>query len=398
MHVSPLLSALLVLGLGGSVQAGQLVAVDSTDNIYDIDMTTGVKTLIGTLSSNVGLAAGLARDPATGTVYLVTTTGDSLYTLDIPTGVATLIGVFSSTLVTMHGVEWDSSTGTLYGGSNGNLFTIDTTTATVTQVGTSGLSSFLNLGYVPATDTLYGMNTTTDSFYTIDRTTGVATLIGPMGSTVSNPHGLAYDTDSATMWMVDSSTDSLYTIDLATGAATLIGAHGGSSNILGLVYLPGGPPGTGYCFGDGSGTACPCGNAGAAGNGCASSVNANGGNLAATGAASIAADTLVLVGSGMPNASALYFQGTTQPGSGLGVLFGDGLRCVAGSVVRLDTKTNAGGTSQYPDVGDLAIGIKGANVAGGVRNYQCWYRNADPVFCTPSTFNLTNGVQVTWQP
>jgi hypothetical protein len=32
-----------------------------------------------------------------------------------------------------------------------------------------------------------------------------------------------------------------------------------------------------------------------------------------------------------------------------------------------------------------------------VRNYQAWYRNA-AVFCSPSTFNLTNGYQVTWAP
>ena len=32
----------------------------------------------------------------------------------------------------------------------------------------------------------------------------------------------------------------------------------------------------------------------------------------------------------------------------------------------------------------------------GAAIYQVWYRNAAS-FCTPSTFNLTNGVLVTWQ-
>jgi hypothetical protein len=32
-----------------------------------------------------------------------------------------------------------------------------------------------------------------------------------------------------------------------------------------------------------------------------------------------------------------------------------------------------------------------------VRSYQAWYRNA-AAFCTPSTFNLTNGYSVTWAP
>jgi hypothetical protein len=35
--------------------------------------------------------------------------------------------------------------------------------------------------------------------------------------------------------------------------------------------------------------------------------------------------------------------------------------------------------------------------APGVRTYQAWYRNA-AAFCTASTFNLTNGVQLTWGP
>ncbi len=152
-----------------------------------------------------------------------------------------------------------------------------------------------------------------------------------------------------------------------------------------------GPTSVAYCFGDGSGTACPCGNNGAAGNGCASSVNANGGNLTSTGSPSISADTLVLQGSGMPNSSALYFQGTAQISS----VFGDGLRCAGGAVIRLGTKNNLVGASSYPVGADQSISVRGMNVAGNVRDYQVWYRNA-AAFCTVSTFNLTNGLEVTW--
>ncbi|MBL8861515.1 MAG: hypothetical protein JNK02_05835 [Planctomycetes bacterium] len=151
------------------------------------------------------------------------------------------------------------------------------------------------------------------------------------------------------------------------------------------------------CFGDGLGTACPCGNSGATGNGCASSVNASGGNLSSTGTPSIGADTLVLVGSGMPNSSVLYFQGTAPVNGGLGSVFGDGLRCAGGSVIRLGTKNNVGGGSSYPAPGDLAVSVRGLCSAGDVRVYQAWYRNAAS-FCTPATFNLTNGLSATWQP
>jgi hypothetical protein len=153
-----------------------------------------------------------------------------------------------------------------------------------------------------------------------------------------------------------------------------------------------------FCFGDGQGTPCPCGNDAApgSGTGCLSSLGV-GALLGATGSASVSADTLVLQGSAMPNASALYFQGTLQVGGGQGTLFGDGLRCAGGAVLRLGTQTNVLGASHYPEVGDDPISIRGAVVPGAVHTYQVWYRNAAS-FCTAAAFNLTNGVQAVWGP
>jgi len=156
------------------------------------------------------------------------------------------------------------------------------------------------------------------------------------------------------------------------------------------------PAGTAFCFGDGTGTACPCGNSGAVGRGCANSTGV-GARLAASGSASVANDTLVLAGSGMPNSSVLYFQGTTQQSGGNGAVFGDGLRCAAGSVIRLGTKFNSAGGSEFPSGADPLISVRGLVAAGNVRTYQCWYRNA-AAFCNPETFNLSNGIQTTWGP
>ncbi|MBL8863253.1 MAG: hypothetical protein JNK02_14750 [Planctomycetes bacterium] len=153
------------------------------------------------------------------------------------------------------------------------------------------------------------------------------------------------------------------------------------------------------CFGDGTGTPCPCGNSGAAGRGCANSIHASGALLASTGIASVSADSLVLVGSAMPVSTALYFQGTGLSGAGLGVAFGDGLRCASGATVRLATKTNFGGGSQYPGAGDPAVSVRGlVPAAGGARTYQVWYRNSDPGFCTPAFFNLSNALVAAWIP
>jgi hypothetical protein len=158
------------------------------------------------------------------------------------------------------------------------------------------------------------------------------------------------------------------------------------------------PPGSAYCAGDGSGTACPCGNASAIGanEGCLDSFGL-GGKLVASGVPSLGNDTFALHGSQMPNSSVLYFQGTQQQSGGAGVPFGDGLRCAGGSILRLGTKLNVGGASQYPDAGDASVSLAGQVTTPGLRCYQIWYRNS-AAFCSAAVFNLTNAWQVTWAP
>jgi hypothetical protein len=147
-----------------------------------------------------------------------------------------------------------------------------------------------------------------------------------------------------------------------------------------------------YC--EGTVATCPCGNGGAPGSGCANSLFAGGATLTATGNTQVSADTVVLTGTGMPNSTCLYFQGTTRTLAP----FGDGLRCVAGAVIRLGVKINAGNTSSYPLAGDPPVSVAGAiPAAGGTRHYQIWYRNG-AVFCTPATFNLTNALTIVWTP
>lgn len=161
------------------------------------------------------------------------------------------------------------------------------------------------------------------------------------------------------------------------------------------------PTGTQSCFGDGSGAPCPCGNTGAVGRGCDNSVATGGGRLEAHGAASAASDSLQLRARFLPpTSSALFFQGTSQVAGGAGAPFGDGLRCVSGSTIRLGTNFATGGAVDfgYGVVGDPWISVAGAiPPTGGTREYQVWYRNA-PAFCTSATYNLTNGTSVVWTP
>ncbi len=177
------------------------------------------------------------------------------------------------------------------------------------------------------------------------------------------------------------------------------------SDILGAFYEPQqGGAWTTFCAGDGSGVACPCGNNGAPGRGCGTSISSSGAVLNGLGVASTNNDTFVLSLANAPiGVAALFFQGTSASGGGAGVVFGDGVRCVSGSIIRLGIKTTTnggvlGGIANYPSAGDASITTRGAVPAtGGVRLYQAWFRNSAP-YCTASTFNLSNGLRVTWLP
>lgn len=150
-----------------------------------------------------------------------------------------------------------------------------------------------------------------------------------------------------------------------------------------------------YCFGDSSGTACPCGNSGGTGRGCANSTNASGALLETqSGVSSTFFDSLVIRVTGVPSSAAcLFFQGSTLLA---GNPFGDGLQCAGGSVVRLATRTASAGSASYPVGADQVISQRGGIPAEGARRgYQVWYRNA-AAYCTASTFNLSNGLQVDW--
>ena len=155
-----------------------------------------------------------------------------------------------------------------------------------------------------------------------------------------------------------------------------------------------------YCTGDTQASAgpCPCGNYGAYGHGCASSNNPSGAWLLPTGDAIVSQDTLSFQLFGPPQGtSCLFYQGTASLGSG--VAFGDGIRCAGGTVLRIATRAAGLNGTFYPLPNETPVHTSGSVPSSTcARYYQVWYRNASTTFCTPSTFNLSNGVRITWLP
>lgn len=183
-------------------------------------------------------------------------------------------------------------------------------------------------------------------------------------------------------------------IGLVTYRVVASDEHANTGSSAARAYAAG-TTGSGHCFGDGSGSACPCGNVSAPGSqaGCANSLGV-GARLVASGTASVAADSLVLAAGQLPSSACVFLQGTAQLGGG--TAFGDGLRCVGGAVLRLRTKLIEGGTAAYPLAGELSVSLRGEIPStGGTRHYQLWYRNTAS-FCAPDGFNLTNGWTVDW--
>jgi hypothetical protein len=163
----------------------------------------------------------------------------------------------------------------------------------------------------------------------------------------------------------------------------------------------GGSPVTPFCFGDAAAAAaCPCANVGATGHGCDNSASTGGAVLTASG--SPAPDSIVLTSLGqLPLGSTFFLQGTQEVNA---VAFGDGLRCVAGTVRKIAATRAIGGVAIYPRPGDPSITARSAALgdpiaSGSMRYYQVMYRDRQASFCpTPSgnAWNVSSGLRIQW--
>jgi len=150
--------------------------------------------------------------------------------------------------------------------------------------------------------------------------------------------------------------------------------------------------GTPFCFGDGTGTICPCGNFGGTNEGCQNS-SGQGGVLFSTGSPSISMDDLGFDVVQLPaNKPSLLFAGPNLLAPG--ILFGDGLRCTGGQLARLGVRTSsATGTANWaPSLAGL-----GGWSSGDTRYFQVWFRDPVGGACGQG-FNTSAGVQVDFIP
>lgn len=159
--------------------------------------------------------------------------------------------------------------------------------------------------------------------------------------------------------------------------------------------------------GSGGVITCPCLNPpSGVGRGCDNSSSTGGAVLAASGTAYISMDTLVFTTAGeRQSALSIVMQGNgAVPG---GVVYGQGVRCLGGTIIRrLFIKHAISGAITAPDfgAGDPTVTARSAAKgdviqAGQSRWYLVYYRDPTVLGGCPAsrTFNATQTGQVTWR-
>jgi hypothetical protein len=275
--------------------------------------------------------------------------------------------------VTTPGVPWTMAP------ADGSSYTIDPSTFTIDVAGAQ-------LGMLSSSEAL----TLIDGFPVSDR---LHIDVGGLENSLSMAYQVGYT--GPTFSSLDITEQyGLYDFATLTSFNWIISGSGVGAMFIDYtdVEIIASAPGVPFCFGDGTGTACPCLNTGGAGEGCANS-GGSGCSIGSSGSASVAAADLVLTAAqsttGQPG---LFFQGDNAINGGMGVLFGDGLRCAGGSVVRLEVAFSDGSGSSATSID---LGAKGGVAAGDTRHYQYWYRDPSGLPCG-SAFNLSNGLTIDW--
>lgn len=182
----------------------------------------------------------------------------------------------------------------------------------------------------------------------------------------------------------------------------------GERVVVGAPYNPV-PPNTGaayvfdrdpfwtkFCFGDGSGTSCPCGNESLPGleEGCGV-YGEQGAILLAYGSPRLSADDLafVVLHAAYSEFTALVAGDRSFPG----VPFSDGLLCVGGTLCRLGvTMTTISDNSATfgPELGTAC----GSWAAGSTWNFQSWFRVTGVTAACGNGVNTSSAVALTFTP
>jgi len=246
--------ALTALLMVATAHAGVIYLDDSAGNLFVGDPTTANYTTVGNSTASVDAALGNTSFNgftdigfAAGVLYGLDQSGN-LYSINTSNAVATLLG--NTGLANPAGIVGlsDSTSGTLIAGGQGNIYNINTTTPALSAVigtggayATSGDLDFDGSGNLYLTST----SPTNDSLYLINQTTGGGTDLGQLadglGDNYASVFGMAYDTDNGIMYAFETG-GTQFDVDLTTPGEsgtleTDTGTVSGDTGLLGAAFI-----------------------------------------------------------------------------------------------------------------------------------------------------------------
>jgi hypothetical protein len=378
MHVPRFFSgfvtvALIAVAGSSHAQSSYVFQIQQSASNFNWSGTSSLGPIVGNPStmfqlagtSDLDLTAQIAPQPVAGGQF---SGGDAFTVPDIhgkiPNPIPFLPPLATIDLIGLHVA------------ANSDPFTVDGTgafSATGTLTALAGTLIVTPLGQSPTTTPLAG------------NTSNPGTFTGTFTTTASNIH--LSEPVNTTFSFSDPTSG-------ASGSITIVGTI--EANYA--IYQS-------FCFGDGSTTPCPCGNASSgSGRGCNNSSSTGGAQLAAAGLSALGADSIVLTSSfEKPSATSIFLQGKTQLTAG--VAFGQGLRCIGGTLKRLFVHNAVLGVVSAPTGGDLSVSAQSAALgdpisAGEMRFYHTYYRDPNVLgSCAPdATFNASQALAFTWHP
>src|SRR5579862_799896 len=188
------IAVLLLVLTASALRADDQAYFINSSQFGTIDLATGTTVILGT---NVNLAQGTAGlGEIGGTLYTAGYTGGTLYTVNPKGGGLNAVGPssiiywrFGSTTTGLYAAGWPAGTN-IQSNPPLTFYSIDPRTGAATQIGPFGLAqAYDNQSFSTGSPTLYFGNI--ESLYSIDTNSGKLTQIGGMVNWVnSRPSGL----------------------------------------------------------------------------------------------------------------------------------------------------------------------------------------------------------------
>ena len=182
------------------------------------------------------------------TLYVVSYDNNKLFAVDTSDASITEIGTTTPASGTTFG-GLAGGADVMYGMASecnvlSKLYTIDLDNATTTFVGdVNGPNCIIDITYVPDDGMLYGVDLVTNNFYRIDPATAQATMVGALGADPNYAQGMDYDEENNIMyWAAYTTQPELRVIDMTTGASALVGAFTGLDEVDSFSVAAGGAP------------------------------------------------------------------------------------------------------------------------------------------------------------